>query len=110
MSTTASAATRPAKSTASAAATVDLGTCFVDVQLASAHVRSIQSRDSLFGFVIIRHFNKRKSSRAARVTVRYDTHALYCPVDLKQRSHLFFTGAKGQISHKNLFHVISYEI
>jgi hypothetical protein len=107
VSATASSA-RPAKPTAAAA--IDFGTGFVDIQLSSAHLGPIQRGNGLLGFVIIGHFNKRKSSRAARVAVRYDAHAFYCPVDLKQRSHLFFTGAEGQISDKNLFHVISSEI
>jgi hypothetical protein len=72
-SATAAAAAFASSATTAAAKAAPLGPrpCFVDDQVASAQVGAIERADGLFGLAGVCHLDKRKPSRAARVTVGY---------------------------------------
>src|SRR5687768_18057861 len=73
---TAEATAIAAKATAAAAAILArFG--FVNFQSATAQLLAVELIDSRCTFFISRHFDKRESSRAARVSVLDDVHGLH---------------------------------
>ena len=78
--TTAAAFASAASASPTAASAFRLGARFVHVQGASADLRAVESRDRLISFLGVRHLDKAKTTRAARVAVGHDADPIYLSV------------------------------
>jgi hypothetical protein len=94
-----STATRPSAGTA-----IGLGAGLVDIQYATAEFFSVQGCNGFLGFGGIRHFDERKSSRTAGVTIGDQTDLIDFAVGLKQRAQFRFRGAVREVANKKLLH------
>jgi hypothetical protein len=102
------AASKPLPTTTRAApGTVRLGLRFIDLQSASAKLRSVQSSNRLIGFARIGHFHKPESSRASSFAIGYNADFLDRSVRFENRSQLRLGGAVGQVADVKVLHCIS---
>jgi hypothetical protein len=88
------------------AATLALGTGFIDVQRAAPEIRAVQAGDGPVGFLGVAHFDKRKSPGAASVTIRYQINTINCSVPLEHGANRRIGSTKIQITYKNILHVL----
>ena len=102
-SATASASTAVATPAATSAAFC-LGPSLVDVDRASANLRSIQSSDGFFSILVAGHLHKSEAARTAGVAVGHDAHAVDLSVGLEQLPQFVFVGIEAEIPHKDILH------
>jgi hypothetical protein len=108
--TPATTAPRPSKSTGARPArrsTLPLRTRFVHFQIASAGLFTIQARNRLRRFFIIRHFHKREPARAPRFAVHRHVYACNLPERLEQRPEVALRRLEIHVANKKAFHVAS---
>jgi hypothetical protein len=87
------------------AATLTLGTCFVDDERASKEVLTIQSRDRLFSLRIILDFSEAKPARLSRETIAQQGQRIGLHADFReQRLNLLFRSLERQITHVQFLH------
>jgi hypothetical protein len=105
--------TVPLSSTATSAATeastpaFGFGPGFVDVDRATADLRTIQSSNCLFAIFVAIHLDEAKAAGAACVAIGQNADALHLSVALKSLPQLVFVGVEAQIPHKNILHASS---
>src|SRR5262249_20131730 len=87
-----------------AAATLALGTSFIDVQSATSKIRAVQAGDGPVGFLGIAHFDKRKAAGAAGITIRDQIDTINCSIPLEHLTHRRIGGGKIQIAYENILH------
>jgi hypothetical protein len=104
---TAATASTEVSSTTAMSATLDLRAGFVNIQIATAKIHSVQGGYGSFGFTCVSHLHERKTPRSARITIRHQADTFHGPVLLKKRADGIFSRAEVQVTYKNLFHVIS---
>ena len=90
--------------TATKPALAHFGPGFIDVEYTRAQLRSVDSTDGLFGFLVVRHFNKAKASRLASITVFKNRNVIDLPISGKGLSKLVFTDVEIQISYIDVLH------
>ena len=92
--------------TASAtAATAAFGfrTCFIHIQRAASHLRSVQRRDGSFRFLRIGHLDKSEAARTPCLAIRHNADPIDLSMRLKQLPQLIFRCVEVQISNKDVF-------
>src|SRR5579859_4064623 len=89
---------------ATAAGAFRLGTRLVDIDGASAHLRTIQGCDRLLAVFVARHFHEPEAAGATRVAVSHNADAVYLSVRLKEMPQFVFVGVKAEIPHENILH------
>src|SRR5271157_1938400 len=98
----------PKAATTAAAAlaprTVGLGTRLVYRQIAASHAGAVQGFHRLFGGVVVRHFDKRKSAWLPGITIRDDANLFDRAILLKHAADLVFRRVKAQIPHIDILH------
>src|SRR5437868_7941385 len=84
--TTSAAATIAAISTAAAAARTTLGlrTRFINIQRATAQLRTVQCRDGFLSVFIAGHLNETEPTRATGLAIRKNAHAIDLSIGLEQ--------------------------
>ena len=85
----------------STAATLDLGTSFIDVQCAAFEIRSVQASDGPVGFLSFAHFDKRKAAGAAGITIRHQIDTINGSITLEHYTNRRIGSGKIQIAYKN---------
>src|SRR5579871_270137 len=98
------AATAAAFPAPTAAHAFGLGPRLVDIDRAPAQLASVQCRDRLFAIFVARHLDESEPSRAPRVAVGHDAHAVHLSVSFECLAQLIFVGVEAEIPHKNIFH------
>jgi hypothetical protein len=73
---------------------------------AAVEISSIQRRNRAVRFSGVRHFDERKTARAAGVTVGYQIDTVHLSVRLKERTDRRFSCCEIQIAYKNVFHIV----
>ena len=96
-----------ATATATAAATIFARAGFIDRQGTAVELLAIHRFDRSLGFLIVRHFDEAETLRSARITVRHDAHAIHGSVRLEQRTQVTLGRTEGEISNKNVSHLVS---
>ena len=91
-------------SAASTAAAFRLRPRLVDVDGASADLRSIQCSDGFFPVLVARHLYKSEATRAAGIAVSHDAHAVDLSVGFEQLPQFVFVGIEAEISYKDILH------
>src|ERR1700758_1463342 len=97
------AAFAAATSTATAAA-LRLGACFVHIQCAPTHLRSVQGGDRLFAILRTRHLHEAKAPRASGLTIRHDGYSVHLAIGFEQLTQLVFRCVEIQISNEDVLH------
>src|SRR5258706_436503 len=90
-----------------AALAIGFRTSFIDIDRSSTKVSAVKGRDGSFGFFGVRHFNKAKASRAARIPIGDNTDPFHGSVIFKQGAKRFFRRPKTEVSYKYIFHVFT---
>src|SRR5689334_7733135 len=72
-----------ASASAAASAPLHFWTRFVDVQRASAQLRSVQSGNRLLAIFAAGHLHESEPAGTASITIGHDTHALHLSVHLE---------------------------
>ena len=91
-----------------AAGTLALGTSFIDVQRAAVEVRAVQTGDRTVGCRGVAHFDKRKATGAAGITIGYHIDAIHCAVLLEQSTNRRLGGGKIQIAYEDILHFLLF--
>jgi hypothetical protein len=99
--TAATASTAPASS---AGRTIRLRSRFVDVDSASAELRSIQPCDCLLPIFVAGHLDESEASGPAGVAVGHDADAIHLSIGLEGLPQFVFTGVEAEIPHENILH------
>jgi len=79
-----------------------LGARFVDVDGASADLRTVQSRNGLLSILVARHLYETEPARASGVAVGHDAYAVHLSVRLKKLPQFVFVGVEAQIPYENI--------
>jgi hypothetical protein len=106
ISAIAAATTATAEASASATA-LGLGPGFIDVDGASADLRSVQCGDRLLAVFIARHLDKTEAAGASRVAVRQDADAVDLTVALEDLPQFILICVEAEVPHKNVLHASS---
>ena len=87
-------ATTTASATATTAAAISAATAsrtafrfrarFINIQRASAQLRSIERRDGFLSVFVARHLDESEATRTPGLAIRKNTHAINLPVGLEQ--------------------------
>jgi hypothetical protein len=64
-------------------ATSRFGTRFVDIEVASAKIETIQGGDGSVGFSRVGHLDECKTPRPAGIPIGHDAHTFHCSVLLE---------------------------
>ena len=86
------------------AATLGLGTRFIDVQRAAFEIRAVQAGDSPVGFLGVAHLDKRKAAGTAGITIRNQIDTVDRPILLEHGTNRRIGSGKIQIADKNILH------
>jgi len=90
-----------------AALAIGFRTSFIDIDGSSTKVSAVKGGDGSVGFFGVRHFNKAKASRAARIPIGDNTDPFHGSVIFKQGAKRFFRRPKTEVSYKYIFHVFT---
>jgi hypothetical protein len=108
--TTTTAGTAAAAATTEAAATtaaaLGLRPSLVDVERTAIEIGSIERRNRAVRFGGVRHFDERKTARAAGIAVGYEVYTIHLSVGLKERTDGRFSCCEIQIAYKDVFHIV----
>src|ERR1700733_3826054 len=105
ISVAASTTTATAAATASATAgTFGLGPRLVDVDGATAHLRTIQRGNCFVSVLVAGHLHEAETAGAPRITVRHDANPVHLPEMFEQGPKFVFVCVEAQISNKNILH------
>jgi hypothetical protein len=106
--TTAASAISTIVTAASAAPTASgafsFGPRFVDIDGASADLRTVQGRDRLLTIFTVGHFDESEATRPAGVPVSHDAHPIHLSVGFESLAQFIFVGVKAEIPYKNILH------
>jgi hypothetical protein len=100
---TTTAATEAAATTAAA---LGFGPSLVDIERTAIEISSIERRNRAVRFGGVRHFDERKTARAAGVAVGYEVDTVHLSVGLKERTDGRFSCCEIQIAYKDVFHIV----
>jgi hypothetical protein len=78
----------------------------VDIERTAIEIGAIERRNRAVRFSGVRHFDERKTARAAGVTVGYEVDTVHLSVGLKERTDGRFSCCEIQIAYKNVFHIV----
>ena len=106
--TTARTATTTASAEAATTAAAALGfrPSLIDIECTAIKISTIERRNCAIRFSGVRHFNERKTARAAGVTVGYQVDTVHLSVRLKERTDGRFSSCEIQIAYKDVFHIV----
>src|SRR5450759_2419738 len=106
--TTAGTATTAATTEAAATTAAALGfrPSLVDIECTAIEISTIERRNRAVRFGGVRHFDKRKTARAAGVAVGYEVDTVHLSVRLKERTDGRFSCCEIQIAYKDVFHIV----
>jgi hypothetical protein len=100
----ASSAAAPTVTAATTAAALGLRARFVDVDGATADLRTVQGRNRFFSIFVAGHFHETESARAPRVAVGHDADPINLSVRFKRLPEFVFVSVEAQVPHKNILH------
>src|SRR6202142_1273516 len=106
--TTAGTATATAATEAAATTAAALGfrPSLVDIERTAIEIRTVEGRNRAVRFGGVRHFDERKSARAAGVAVGFEVDRIHLSVGLKERTDGRFSCCEIQIAYKDVFHIV----
>ena len=107
--TTTTARTATTTATAEAAATaaaLGFRPRLIDIERTAIKISAIECCNCAIRLGGVRHFNERKTARAAGVTVGYQVDSVHLSVGLKERTDRRFSSCEIQIAYKDVFHIV----
>src|SRR5450755_2055531 len=99
-------ATPATEAAATTAAALGFRPSLVDIERTAIEIGTIQGRNGAVRFGGVRHFDERKSARAAGVAVGYEVDTIHLSVGLKERTDGRFSCCEIQIAYKDVFHIV----
>src|ERR1019366_2354383 len=99
-------ATPTTKAPATPAAALGFRPSLVDIERTAIEISTVESRNGAVRFGGVRHFDERKSARAAGVAVGYEVDTIHLSVGLKERTDGRFSCCEIQIAYKDVFHIV----
>jgi hypothetical protein len=97
----------PASSPTPAAGTLGLGTSFVHIQRAPAHLRAVQRGNSFLTIFRIRHFDEAKTPGSAGVAIGHDGDPVHRSILLKELAQFVFPRIEIQIPNEDILQAIA---
>ena len=91
-----------------AAGTIRLRTCLVNVQRAAIKVSAVYGSNRFLTLSIVWHLNEAKATRLACVTIRADVDTTDTAVGFEQRTDRFFRSPKTEGSNVNVLGYSSF--
>jgi hypothetical protein len=102
---TGSSVAAPAAAKASAAAAIFLRPRFIDGQVASIELLSVQRIDGALGFRVAGHLDEPESLGPACIPIRDNADTVDGSILFKQRTDRIFGGPEAEVSYKYIFQV-----
>src|ERR1022692_898164 len=96
----------PAEAAATTAAALGFRPSLVDIERTAIEIGTIEGRNGAVRFGGVRHFDERKTARAAGVAVGYEVDTIHLSVGLKERTDGRFSCCEIQIAYKDVFHIV----
>src|SRR5689334_11592600 len=97
-------ARKPATTTfKTAAATLGLGTSFINIQVPAIQVAAVEGGNCLVGLRGVRHFDKGEAAGATGVAIGHDVDTVHVAVRLEQGANRGFSCREIQVSHEDVF-------
>jgi hypothetical protein len=93
--------------TSTSGSALGLGPGFIDVDGASADLRSVQRSDRLLAIFVAGHLDKTESAGASRVAVCQDANAVDLAVALEDLPQFILICVETEVPHKNILHASS---
>ena len=86
------------------------GARFVHIDCASAKLSTIEPRDGLLAFFVIRHFDETEASRPACLAISQNARTLHMSISLEKLAQLVFGRVEAEIANEDVFQVASFSV